>query len=271
MIGDYSFAGNYRERKKAIVPQDKETINFLYEVDSETKGDVEDNFDPCPLINYDWHCNTIANATVEGFIKALNTDMKDNNAKNAYMNFYDLFNIKVTTKINESAEKEGNINIAFKPGPTAVKQISLESLPTGPITKTTFADFFKIEIPDEDPDIVEAINRKYADIDRYIRYGLSNNYAISIPDDSAFMPFAICYFFILNIFRKLLRELGAHPDQNQVSVNFNDLIEFHASRNEEDEVVLLMRPGLNAKLLIKSDETTEDEEYEDESFSSWMR
>lgn len=265
----FDYSGSQRIRRSAVIPQDADTIRFLYDVDCQTKCDVESHFDPCPIINYDWHCNTIANATVEGFIKSLNTDMKEHMAKTAQLNFYNLFSIKVTTKVNEDAEKEGNINVSFYPGPTAIELISLDKPDVEvPKTKTTFGEFFKIEIPDEDTSVVEAINAKYADIEQYIRYGLSNNYGIAIPTDNAFMTFAICYHFILNIFRKLLRELGANPDQNQVSVNFNDLIEFHASRNENDEVILVMRPGLTAKLLIKSDETTEDEDDDD---YSWAR
>ena len=30
---DYSFAGQYRVRKQAIVPQDRDTCDFLYDVD----------------------------------------------------------------------------------------------------------------------------------------------------------------------------------------------------------------------------------------------
>ena len=39
-------------------------------------------------------------------------------------------------------------------------------------------------------------------------------------------------------------------------------------RDDEGYVKLAMRPGLNAKLLIKSDETTEDDEFDD--VSSWL-
>lgn len=260
-----SFAKSYREGVKAIIPQDKDSNIFLREVDNQTKYSVEDAFDPCPIINYDWHCNTIAYCVIEGFIKALNTDMKERNAQKAFINFYDLFSLKVTTKVNERAEKEGNINISFIPGPTAVNLISAESLNEVPQEKTTFAKFFTIEIPGEDPDIVEAINQKYFDIDKYVRYAVSNNYAIAINQEHAYMTFAICYHFILNLFKKLVRDLGANPDQELISVNFNDLVEFHIVRNEDNEAVFRMRPGLNAKLLIKSDEVTEDDDiYSDD-------
>lgn len=277
---DYSFAGRMRERQQAIIPQDKESRLFLRDVDMETKIDVEQRFGT--IINMDWHCNTIANCVVESIIKAMNTDMKIAGAKYAKFNFYELFTARVTTKVNESAEKEGNINISFEPGPTAIDLIKgINDKMTTPIEPVKKEEFFKIEMPDTDQDIVDQINQKYIDIERQARYVLTNNYGITIPDNNIYMGYAVTYTFIINIFRKLLRELGENPDQNLVSANFNDNIEFHASRDEKESVdtngetftesmiTLAMRPGLNAKLLIKSDEVTEDDDYE-EDINSWM-
>ena len=264
---DYSFASQYRKRRQAIVPQDKDTCVFLYDVDCETKVDLETWF--CNIINYDWHCNTIANCTVEAIIKAMNVDMKESFAKSARFNFYNLFLVRVTTKINEHAEKEGNINVAFEPGPTAIELINTPISKVDEIhEKYDCMKFFTIENPEEDPIILQAQNEKYGNIDRQARYVLSNNYAITIPDSNKYMAFGVTYLFIRNIFRKLLREIGAHPELNLISVNFNDNIEFHVMRDEDDpeKVTLAMRPGLNAKLLIKSDETTEDDEIDEDNF-----
>ena len=112
----------FKERRKAEIPQDEYTRNFLLSVDQQSKIDVEQKFG-FP-INYDWHCNTVANCTVEAIISAMNADMKYDGAPSARINFYDVFIAKVTTKINEDAEKEGNINISFEPGPTAVNLIT---------------------------------------------------------------------------------------------------------------------------------------------------
>ena len=264
---DYSFASQYRVRKQAIVPQDKDNCAFLYDVDCETKRDLEIWFGN--IINYDWHCNTIANCTVEAIIKAINVDMKENSVKSARFNFYNLFLVKVTTKINERAEKEGNINVAFEPGPSAIELINTNISKADEIPeKYECAKFFTIENPDEDPIVLEAQNERYGNIDRQARYVLSNNYAITIPDSNKYMAFGVTYLFIRNIFRKLLREIGAHPELNLISVNFNDNIEFHVMWDDEDssKVTFAMRPGLNAKLLIKSDETTEDDEIDEDNF-----
>lgn len=263
----YSLASQLRERKQAIIPQEPDTCNFLYDVDCETKRDVEVWFGS--LINYDWHCNTIANCTVEAIIKALNVDMAQSGARSAWFNFYDMFFIKVTNKINEKAEKEGNINVAFEPGPTAIKLIDTNvSKVDEVIERMDCAKFFLIENPDEDPEVLTAQNEKYSAIDRQARYVLSNNYAITIPESNKYMAFGVTYLFIRNIFRKLLAEIAEHPEMSLVSVNFNDNIEFHAARSEDDEskIILAMRPGLNAKLLIKSDEMTEDDEIDEDFF-----
>ena len=264
---DYSFAGQYRVRKQAIVPQDRDTCDFLYDVDCETKRDLEVWFGN--ITNYDWHCNTIANCTVEAIIKAINVDMKESSAKSARFNFYNLFLVKVTTKINEKAEKEGNINVAFEPGPSAIELINTNISKVNEIPeKYECVKFFTIENPDEDPMVLEAQNERYGNIDRQARYVLSNNYAITIPDSNKYMAFGVTYLFIRNIFRKLLREIGAHPELNLISVNFNDNIEFHVMRDDDDssKVTFAMRPGLNAKLLIKSDEATEDDEIDEDNF-----
>ena len=269
---DYSFAGQYREGKKAIVPPTKEDRDFLSAIDTQTKIDLREMFGV--TISVDWHCNTIANYTVEAIIKAININMQERGLKSYKFNFYDLFIVKVSTKINEDAEKEGNINVSFEPGPSAVKLISnTHSRADTPVERTTFMDFFTIVIPNEDPNVVAEINDFYSKIDQQARYVLSNNYAIAIPNSGQYMAFGVCYIFIRNIFEKLLRDFGEHPESGILSVNFNDNIEFHISKvdsedEDEDESVaplvrFSMRPGLNAKILIKSDETTEDDEMED--------
>ena len=260
-------ASYFRERRKAEIPQDKQARDFLLAIDQQTKIDVDQRFGF--IINQDWHCNTIANCTVEAIISAMNADMKMYGAPTARINFYDLFIAKVTTKVNENAEKEGNINVSFEPGPTANNLITTE-VPKNEenVDKCDPKEYFKIEDVDINADQLAAMNEAYLNIDRKARYTLSNNYAITITDDNALCAFAVTYLFILNIFRKLLQDLGDDPTKHLVSVNFNDNIEFHAMRDDEGYVKLAMRPGLNAKLLIKSDETTEDDEFDD--VSSWL-
>ena len=64
-----------------------------------------------------------------------------------------------------------------------------------------------------------------------------------------------------NIFMELMYRVANNPEKDTSdevieSVNFNDLIEIHAIL-KDDKVSISMRPGVNAKLLIKCDELTE--------------
>ena len=86
----------FKERRKAEIPQDVKTKEFLLSIDQQTKIDVENKFGF--IVNQDWHCNTVANCTVEAIISALNTDMKMDGAPSARLNFYDVFIAKVTMK-----------------------------------------------------------------------------------------------------------------------------------------------------------------------------
>lgn len=89
---------------------------------------------------------------------------------------------------------------------------------------------------------------------------LSDKYSINIPDKAA-SSLTIAFVFVRNIFAFLLEKMKL-TGKSTASVNFNDNIEFH-SIQKADQILLTMRPGMNAKLLIKSDETTEAEELED--------
>ena len=62
-------ASYFRERRKAEIPQDKQARDFLLAIDQQTKIDVDQRFGF--IINQDWHCNTIANCTVEAIISAI--------------------------------------------------------------------------------------------------------------------------------------------------------------------------------------------------------
>lgn len=250
----------FSQRRIAKIPQDPVTREFLKLIDRETRMDISERFGI--IVDYEWHCNTIANAVIESIIIALGSDIKTAGAPKAALNFYNLFSVIVTTKKNARAEKEGNINISFEPGIVAVELIENppvkeDALQVKPI------EFFKIEDDDLDEDYLDAMNDAYRNIDRHARYTLSNQYGIAIPEQNQMYSFAIAYTFISNIIRALLQDLGENPEKELTSTNFNDNIEMHALRKGEG-VVIAMRPGMNAKLLIKSDDVTE-EDYGDDS------
>ena len=247
-------------RRIADAPQDPATRQFLYDIDRQTKIDVAEHFGV--NIDYDWYCNTIANNVVEAIIKALAADMQAEGAPRAALNFYNLFTAQVTTKRNIKAEKEGNINIAFEAGPEAEALITTATKKDQVAVEQVKAiDFFWIEDDERDPHELELMNQAYLAIDKAARYALSQNYGIVLGQNTEMVAFGICYTFIKNIFTGLLQQLGEHSDQTLASVNFNDNIEFHALI-KDGGVILSMRPGMNAKLLIKSDAMTEAVEWD---------
>jgi len=247
-------------RRTCDAPQDPATRDFLYSIDRQTKIDVAEKFGI--NIDFDWYCNTIANNVIESIIKALAADMQAEMAPRASLNFYDLFTAQVTTKRNTKAEKEGNINISFQAGPVAEELISeTKRKDQVPVEQVKALDYFHIEDPEADQHDVDLMNQAYLAVDQQARYALSQNYGIVLGKGAEMVAFAICYTFIKNIFSGLLLQLGEHPDQTLATVNFNDNIEFHALI-KDGGVILSMRPGMNAKLLIKSDAMTEAVEYD---------
>ena len=90
-------------------------------------------------------------------------------------------------------------------------------------------------------------------IDKIARKVLSDKHSIILPKD--YMAISIAIAFLENLYRELIQKLVLLK-KTIVTVNFNDLIEFHATR-KNDSVDIKLRPGMGAKLIIKSDESTE--------------
>lgn len=246
----------FGSRITAVIPQDFYTRGFLEAVDRQTKIDVFEKFGID--VGRDWMCNTITNAVVESLLQAMATDMAQESAPKAYLNFYDVFDIRISTKRESRAEKEGNINVAFEAGPKAIALIdSNVRKDQEEVEKVDPIRFFNIEDPDMDPDMLKAMNQKYFDIDRKARYEMSRTYGYVMPDAAAMGAFAVAYIFFLNLFKKLLFDIGQDPSKELVSVNFNDNIEVHVLR-KDGGIIFSMRPGYNTKLIVKSDNSTEE-------------
>lgn len=247
----------------AVVPQDPHDRAILEGIDQKTMVEVSERF-KCH-ISRDWYCNTIANSVVQCLIAALGVDLASSTrATKAQIDFYGLFTTTVTIKVNKKAEKEGNINVMFEPGVIANKLIeTFDPTMTTEYEKEDRMKFFSHDDPNLSDEEMRAFNAAYLNIDTKATYDLSNNYAIIIPNDQRYFTFAIAYQFITNIFRELLATLYAQPESDLATINFNDNIEFHLIRSD-DGLKFAMRPGLNAKLLIKSDSTTEKDYNSDD-------
>jgi hypothetical protein len=231
-----------------IIPQEQETRDDILNIDLNTKEDIRRLYRWHILQN--WQCNTIANAVIENMIRTMSLELKNTRNGNTKFNFYDLIEAYVTVKHDENAEKEGNINIAFTAGSKADAIIS-DNVPredreyaySNPAIKFSF---------EGDENKTKAMNL----LDRVSRRELSDKYGIVLPNEWA--AIAIAYTFIENLFRELVLK-NVLSNKPSVSINFNDNIEFHAITKTEG-LSIFMRPGMNAKLLIKSDELTESDD-----------
>ena len=237
------------------VPQDKHDKEILLAVDRKTRADVEARYNF--LTDYDWHMNTIANATFEMILTTLSFMIKSHDGRTQGMgvNFFDLFVVTVSVKRNEKAEKEGNINVYFEPGPKMMELV--KNGPREPFHGTPYSPLQ--EFSSDDPEQ----ENFYKNLDHHTRYNLSINHGLTIKDSMAYAVFGITYIFFENLVTEMLYRLSSSSedvadegDQQMVSVNFNDNLEIHAVL-KDGQVAILMRPGLNSKLLIKNDRMTE--------------
>lgn len=234
-----------------VIPQDPADREFLEAVDHRTRANIASRYSI--LVDYDWQCNTIANALMEVIIEQLSALLKQENRNGIGIAFYTLINSIVSIKQNDKAEKEGNINIYFEPGARVNELIENGPDETEPESPVSAFEHFKSDDPIEQEFL--------RNLDYHTKYVLSIKHNIMFPDHLMFPVIAIGYTFLENIFIELLYRLSNMPtdgesDEKIVSVNFNDLVEFHAVY-KDGGAAINMRPGMNAKLLIKCDELTE--------------
>jgi len=245
--------------KLYVIPLEEESRQDLLNVDRNTKEDLRRKHRL--YTNTDWEGNTIANATVETLIRILYANIKENGVsilatdEDGTLNFYDLLELAASNKVNESAEKNGNINVKFFPG-TKVDEIISDDIPREDKTIEYISADAAYSYPD-DSDRTKAMLK----VDQIARKTLADKYSIILPNN--YMAIALTCVFLENIYRELIQKIVL-LNKSAVTINFNDLIEFHAIR-KKDGVDIKLRPGMGAKLIIKSDESTEadDDDYED--------
>ena len=236
--------------KLFIIPQDPGDREFLLAVDRRARSEINRIYGI--LLDYDWQANTIANSVIETIIADLAFMLKSGGNKGIGIEFYDIIKAIVSIKTNEKAEKEGNINIYFEPGSKINYLIENGPDKNEYIDKVNVLQRFLTGDPNED--------ELYKNLEYHTRYNLSSVNGIMIPEHLKFSVFAIGYTFLECIYLEILYRLAnieaEEGEEKLVSVNFNDNIEIHGCMNNECPHII-MRPGMNAKLLIKCDELTE--------------
>ena len=245
------------DKQQPITPHDEENRRDLLNIDRNTKEDLRKRHRL--YTNTDWENNTIATVTLETLVRILYTNIKENGVEilnadeNGNLNFYDLIELAATNKHNESAEKVGNINVKFFPG-DKVKDIIEDDIPREDKEYEYMAADAAYSYPDDS-------DRTYAmlKIDKLARKVLADKWSIILPKD--FMAISTTCIFLENIYRELVQKIVL-TGKSSTTINFNEIIEFHAIKTK-DGLDIKLRPGMGAKLIIKSDESTEIESDND--------
>ena len=246
---------SYSDTRLYVIPADQETRDDLLSIDRRTKEMLRMRHHI--YANSDWECNTVATVVLETFLKVLYSHIRQNgvtvlsdDADNT-LNFYDLIEIAASNKKSESAEKSGNINVKFKPGKD-VKDIISDNVPDDQKT-VDYINATDAYAYAEDSALTNAMLK----IDHLARKTLKDKYSILFGKN--FHAMAITYIFIENLYRHMVTKI-VQLDKNSVMINFNNIIEFHAIKKKGNSVEIHLRPGMGAKLIIKSDESTESDD-----------
>lgn len=228
-----------------IVPSDPEQREFTELVERACRASLLNDYRVRLNAGY---TTTFACVYIEAMVMVLGKLMK-NVKEETSINFLDLFTVSVNNRESDSGDKDGNINLAFTPGPTV--QTIMER------------DFAPVVDPESwQKTIINQIERECA-------IELSKKHKAVV--DKAYNLTLIAYAYFEALFRTIkLRAKEAHEaGKMSTSINFLEMFEVHCNlevkQNPEnpdlhsEEYIVKIRPGFESKLLIKSDDTTEDE------------
>lgn len=239
------------EDRGPIIPMNPETREDLLSIDRQTKVDLRERHRF--YMSNDWELTTIATVTVECLVRVLYSQVKNNGVQiltkdyGGVLDFYDILEIAATYKENKKAEKTGNINVKFGPGTKVDEIISEDARPENTYIEAIAAYSF----PDD-----EDRTKSIRNVDKVARKTILDKYNIMLPKD--YQAIATTVIYLENLYRHIVQKLVV-SGKKTVSVNFNDIIEFHAT-NKDDKAVINCTPGMGAKLIIKSDAETEFED-----------
>lgn len=198
------------------------------------------------------YLTTIACVYYESLVRALVKLMKDTGENVSEINFFDMFTAIASSRSNDDADKEGNINVMFHVGPGVQMLIDTNEC------KEIHPDMWQ-------KTIINVVEKHASSV-------LFNKHKMMLGNDdngATYTVVAYVYFeFMIRTLIMMLRDSGKKSSM----INFLELFEIHASyaKSEKDEaedekvLEIKMRPGAQAKLIIKDDDITEKELSEDD-------
>lgn len=226
-----------------IVPNDPIQRDFCEKVERASRNSILENYKVRLNASYG---TTFACAYLEALIRTLGRIMVEQ-PKDAVLNFLDMIILSCDNREGEMGDKDGNINITFAPGPV-VEQIMAR-------------DYCPVISPEIwQGTIINEVEKCASTI-------LSTKHkAVS---DQLWRWTVIAYTYFEFVFRtlKLMAKEGAAEGKNSVSINFLEMMEIHCNVEQvqhpdnpelvSEEYRVKIRPGFQAKLLIKNDGATE--------------
>ncbi len=206
---------------------------------------------------YTWAITTISTSYLENMIKILSLKMNDN--RDSTVDFCNLLSCTATIRKNEDAEKEGNINISFRPGDFILKEAELDDI--GKIKADIRGEFNNVVSR-----FIKVDSNHMADLDEDLKIlhtiekatikDLNDKNNMVLPSD--WLATKVTFIYVKHIYIRLLNLI--EDGSRAASVNFQDLIEFHVrivTEEDKQRIKFILRPGVNSKLFIKSDDITE--------------
>ena len=189
---------------------------------------------------------TIACVYVESIIRVLVKLMRENHGE-ASINFLDLMTVSSSNRENDDADKDGNINIVFTPGKTVADIMERDYAPV-------------VDQEMWEGTIIDVIEKACAKI-LATKHKMTANNACNWTK--------ISYVYLEYLFRtlKLMAKVAAENGNKAVMINFLEMFEAHCTVDTitnpdnpdlvSEKYTVKIRPGFEAKLLIKDDNVTE--------------
>lgn len=200
------------------------------------------------------YATTITCVYLEALVRTLVKLMRENKGE-AAINFLDLFTISSNNRENEDADKDGNINVKFTPGKTCLSIME----------RDYYAPMVDAQI--WKGSIVEVVEKECASI-------LQRKHKLNGNDNANWTRIAYLYLVYLFKTLKLLVKVSYENGNMSAMINFLEMFEAHATMDQipnpenpdivREEIVLKIRPGFQAKLLIKDDGVTEVSEDDED-------
>ena len=199
------------------------------------------------------YTTTITCVYVESLIRVLIKVMRENRGDGS-INFLDLFTVSSSNRENDEADKDGNINVKFTPGSLCAAIMDRDYCPV-------------IEPKMWQDTIITMVEKECSHI-------LATKHKMTSSSVQNYTKIAFCYieFFFRTL--KLMAKVARDNGNFAAMINFLEMFEAHATIEsqenpenpelEHEVITVKLRPGFQAKLLIKDDGITESSEEEDD-------